>query len=58
MAAPTLVAVALYLTGAIQAHAVAGIGHIAMVPAMLAAMLYRRGDHTSPDAAQVLAAST
>jgi cation transporter-like permease len=47
MASPSLLAVILYLAGAVQAQSVAVIGHAAMVPAMLAAMLYRRGDYTS-----------
>ena len=51
MASPSLVAVLLHLLGAVQAEALAGIGHAAMVPAMLASMLYRRGDYTSSPAA-------
>jgi hypothetical protein len=51
MAAPSLAAVGLYLAGAISAHSVAGIGHAAMIPAMLAAMLYRRRDYPFPNPA-------
>ena len=47
MAAPSLGAAVLYLTGAVQVQAVAGIGHASMLPAMLAAMLYRRRDYSS-----------
>jgi hypothetical protein len=47
MAAPSFTAVGLYLAGAIPAQAVAGIGHAAMIPAMLAAMLYQRRDYAS-----------
>jgi hypothetical protein len=36
---------------------VAEIGHVAMVPAMVGAMLYRRRDYTSPSAAEVSAAT-
>ena len=41
MFVPAGLAALLYLAGAASAQAVMGIGHIAMVPAMLAVMLYR-----------------
>jgi flagellar biosynthetic protein FliP len=53
MAAPAVVAGGLHLAGAIPADSVMGIGHLAMIPAMLAAMLYRRSDYTAPASAVV-----
>jgi flagellar biosynthetic protein FliP len=46
MASPCLLAAFVYTAGVVSAEAVAGIGHAAMVPAMVVAMLCRRGDYS------------
>ena len=46
MIAPTLAAVALLATGGLDLDALLGIQHVAMFPAMLAAMLLRRREYS------------
>lgn len=52
MTLPTLSATLLHLTGTITADAVISVGHTAMIPAMLAAMLLRFDHYAGPKAAQ------
>jgi hypothetical protein len=43
---PFLVMLVPYWLGAVSGHAVLMVGHVAMVPLMLAAMLWRRADYS------------
>jgi len=47
MFVPAGLAAVMYLAGAASAEAVMGIGHMAMIPAMLAVMLYRYREYAT-----------
>jgi hypothetical protein len=44
---PAIAAAGLYVAGAVSAGSVMSISHVAMIPAMLVAMLYRYPDYTT-----------
>ena len=45
MSIPTVAAALLYLTGTITPESIMSIGHLGMIPAMFALMLYRFDDY-------------
>jgi hypothetical protein len=48
MVVPALAAIALFWAGAIESGAILALEHVAMVPAMVAVMLLRRGEYARP----------
>jgi hypothetical protein len=48
MVVPALVGIALFWAGVIESGAILALEHVAMIPAMIAVMLLRRGEYSRP----------